>query len=222
MLKSLKNPLDQISDPGERSRLRLRLLLAGGLFATVGLCSLVILVGTALQSAQRQPERDRLQALAPLRQLCTDGAGLATAAAYAPEAGPGRVVVFVSTTLDLDGRGTYYNRSEDYPADWQAAAPEEAGLVACVQMRTVVVEACDYTLTGGAQATLQRAQAVAAIRLYAARTGTVVGEDQLLGAEPRACRDQEQFTEGVTVQTVAGEPVAPARLADWLRDFIGS
>lgn len=222
MLKSLKNPLDQVSDPVERSRLRLRLLLAGGIFAMVGLCSLVILVGTALQSAQRQPERDRLQALAPLRQLCTDGAGLATAAAYAPEAGPGRVVVFVSTTLDLDGRGTYYNRSEDYPADWQAAAPEEVGLVACVQMRSVVVEQCDYTLTSGAQATLQRAQSVADITLYAARTGAVVGQDQLIGAEPRACQDQEQFTEGVNVQAVTGDAVPPAQLADWLRAFIGS
>lgn len=215
---SLRNPLTSLRP--EKAPLNLfRLLLAAGILGGVLLCSLTILAGALLSSQGRQPEQDRLAALAQLRALCGGGGGHAQAAALAG-AGPHRLVVFRSNIAGSTDLTTFYNRTEDYPAEWHASGPDQAELVACVHTGSVILEECAYTLSGGAQAVLQRVQWTAIVNLYTAQTADLIAQAELPGSEPRPCRQQEEFQGSALTQPVYGEAVAPAQIQAWLSGFV--
>ena len=220
----LTNPWKALTHPETPPAVRLRMLLAGLILGGVLVCSVTLLAGQALSAADAAPARATqsaaLEALQPLKTLCLGGAGQGAAAGYTPGAGPHRLVVFRSNIAGSADLATFYNRTEDYPADWQAADLPQAALVACVHTASAVVEACAYNLAGGAQATLQRVQLSAAVALYAARTGALVGQAVLPGAEPRACQPQETFPAGVTTQSVSGAAVPPAQIQAWLAAYV--
>lgn len=220
----LRNPLNQIEDPNEKRLVKFRLISAAAIIGGVLLCSTLILGGLALQGASEAPAQATQQAsfdsVKPLKELCAGGAGHAAAASYTPGSGPHRLVVFRSNIAGSTDLSTYYIRTEDLPADWRAAQLEEAALVACVGASTYVVEQCDYTLQDNQAATLRRVQLAATIYLYAARTGKLVGQTELIGSEPRACQDTEQFVGGLLTATVTGEAVPPDAIAEWMREFV--
>jgi hypothetical protein len=215
----LNNPPPPTSRPADRRRLNFYIALAAGILGGALLCGGLVLAGSLLSTQSRQPEQDRWQALAPLRQVC-GGAGQAQAARYAPGAGPHRLAVFRSNIAGSTDLSTFYNRTEDFPAEWQPAELAHAALVACVHTGSVVVEECAYTLDAGARATLQRVQLTAMINLYAASTGELVGQETLTGPEPRACQAQEQFLDGSLTQPVFGEAVCPAQIQGWLTGYV--
>jgi hypothetical protein len=220
----LRNPFDQIEDPTQKKLLQFRVVLAGAIIGGVLLCSLLILGGLALQGATQAPTKATQQAsfdsVKPLKELCAGGAGNAAAAGYAPGSGPHRLVVFRSNIAGSTDLSAFYIRTEDYPEAWRAAVVEEAALVACVSANSYIVEECAYTLEGNQAATLQRVQLAATINLYAARTGALVGQTELIGATPRACQDTEQFSGGLLTATVTGEAVPPEAIAEWLSEFV--
>ena len=158
----LKNPLDLLTDPSARRRAQMRMLIAGLILGGALLCSGVILAGQALSTAAEAPaqatQAAALEALRPLKDLCLGGAGQAPAAEYRPGAGPHRLAVFRSNIAGSADLSTFYNRTEDYPAEWQAGALAQAELVACVHTASIVVEECAYDLPAGARAVLQRVQ----------------------------------------------------------------
>lgn len=221
----VRNPLDQISDPTQKKLMQFRLLLAAGIIGGVLLCSAVILGGLALQGAAEAPARATQQAsfdsVTPLKALCTGGPGQPAAASYAPGAGAPRLVVFRSNIAGSTDLSTYYIRTEDLPEAWRAAELAQAALVACVGTGSAVIETCAYNLPNNQAATLRRVQLTAQISVYAAQTGEPIAQAELPGPEPRACQDQEQFSEGALTQTVTGEPVAPEAINRWLSEFVG-
>lgn len=221
----LRNPLDQVENPGEKKLLQFRLIIAGAILIGVLLCSGVILGGLALQGAAEAPTKATEQAsfdsVKPLKELCTgDTAGNAAAANYAPGSGPNRLVVFRSNITGSTDLSTFYIRTEDYPEAWRAAELEQAALIACVSANSYVVEACTYTLEGNKAGVLQRIQLTALVNVYAARTGKLVGQKELIGAEPRACQDTEQFIGDLLVLTVTGEAVSSQAITQWLGDYV--
>jgi hypothetical protein len=216
---TLRNHLQQLA-PHKAPITLIRLLLAATILGGVLLCSVIILAGTLLSSGGRQAGQEGLAALAPLRQVCFGGAGLPQAAAYSPGPGPRRVVVFRSNIAGSADPSTFYNRSADYPANWQAADLPQAGLVACVHTGSVVVEECAYTLGDGARAILQRVRSTALVELYAAQTAGLVARGELPGAEPRACQPQEQFTGAALTQAISGDAVSPAQIQAWLSGYV--
>jgi hypothetical protein len=220
----LRNPFDQIEDPTEKKLFKFRVVIAGVILGGVLLCSGVILTGLAISNAAEAPARLTQEAswesLKPLKELCAGGAGNAAAASYAPGSGPHRLVVFRSNIAGSTDLSAFYIRTEDYPEAWRAAVVEDAALVACVSANSYIVEECAYTLEGNQAATLQRVQLAATINLYAARTGALVGQTELIGSEPRACQDTEQFSGGLLTATVTGEAVPPEAIAEWLSEFV--
>jgi hypothetical protein len=220
----LRNPFDAVSDPARKKRLQLRVVVAGVTLGSVLLCSGLILGGLALSNAAEDPARATQQAsfdsVKPLKELCAGGAGHAAAANYTPGNGPHRLVVFRSNIAGSTDLSTFYNRSEDYPAGWQATELAQAELVACVHTGSIVVEECVYTLKDGTRATLQRVQLTAIVQLYAAHTGELVGRGELPGSAPRACQDKEPFAEGVRTAAVTGEAVTADAIAEWLREYV--
>jgi hypothetical protein len=220
----LRNPLDQIEDPNQKKLAKFRLIIAAAIIGGVLLCSTLILGGLALQGVTAAPAQATQQAsfdsVTPLKELCAGAAGNTTAASYAPGSGPHRLVVFRSNIAGSTDLSTYYIRTADYPEAWRAALVEEAALVACVSANSYIVEECAYTLEGNQAATLQRVQLAATINLYAARTGALVGQTELIGSEPRACQDTEQFSGGLLTATVTGEAVPPEAIAEWLSEFV--
>lgn len=213
------NPLAHRT-PAASQRLKLKGALAAGIFGTVCVCSSVILAGTLLSGGGRASAQEGLAALAPLRQACFGGGGHAEAAPYPGGPGPHRLVVFRSNIAGSTDASTFYNRTADLPAEWQAGTLAEAELVACVHAGASVVEACAYTLSDGSNAVLQRSQLNATVALYAAQTGALLDQGVLLGAPPRACQDQEQFGEGVSTQAVYGEAVTAAQIQAWLAEHV--
>jgi len=220
----LRNPLDQIEDPTQKKLVKFRLIIAAAIIGGVLLCSTLILGGLALEGATAAPAKATQQAsfdsVKPLKELCGGGAGHPAAASYTPGSGPQRLVVFRSNITGSTDLSTFYIRTEDYPEAWRAAVVEEAALVACVGAGSYLIEECAYTLKDGATATLNRVQLTAVIRLYAARTGELVGQGEVPGPEPRACGETEKFGEGSLTATVTGEAVAPEAIAEWLREYV--
>lgn len=220
----LRNPFDQIEDPNQKKRLQFRVLLAAVILGGVLLCSGLILGGLALEGAAEAPAKATQQAsfdsVKPLKELCAGGAGNPAAASYTPGAGPHRLVVFRSNIAGSTDLSTFYIRTEDYPEAWRAAVLEEAALVACVSTGSAIIETCEYTLADGTAATLNRVQLTATIRLYAARTGELIGQAELPGPEPRACGDTEKFVEGSRTATLTGDAVTPEAIAEWLREYV--
>lgn len=221
----IKNPFDQVNDPNQKKLLQFRVLLAAVILGGVLLCSAIILGGLAVQGATEAPAKATEQAsfdsVKPLKELCTgDAAGLTNAAEYVPGSGANRLVVFRSNLAGSTDLSAYYIRTEDYPEAWRAAELEQAALVACVSANSYVVEECAYTLEDNKPATLQRIQLTALVNVYAARTGQLVAQDELLGSEPRACQDQEQFMGDLLVLTVTGEAVTSQAIANWLQPFV--
>jgi hypothetical protein len=216
---TLRNPLQPLA-PQKAPLTLVRLLLAAGILGGVLLCSLTLLAGTLLRSGDRQAEQDALAALAPLKQLCFGGAGLSQSARYDPGAGPQRLVVFRSNIAGSADPATFYNRTADYPANWQAQELASAGLVVCVHTGSVVVEECVYTLSDGARGVLQRVQWTALIELYAAQSADLVAQGKLPGDLPRDCQQQEQFSSSALTQSVVGDAVPPAAIQAWLSDYV--
>ncbi len=220
----LRNPFDQVSDPAQKKLLQFRVYLAAGILGGVLLCSALILGGLALEGAAQAPAKATQQAsfesVKPLKELCAGAAGNTAAASYAPGSGPHRLVVLRSNIAGSTDLSTYYIRTEDYPEAWRAAVIEEAALVACVGTGSYLIEECAYTLKDGATATLNRVQLTAVIRLYAARTGELIGQGEVPGPEPRACGETEKFAEGSFTATVTGEAVSPEAIAEWLREYV--
>lgn len=221
----LRNPLNQIEDPNQKKLVQFRLIIAGAILLGVLLCSGVILGGLMIQGAAEAPTKATEQAsfdsVKPLKELCTgDAAGLANAAEYAPGGGPNRVVVFRSNLTGATDLSSFYIRTEDYPEAWRAAELEQAALVACVSANSYVVEECSYTLEGNQAGVLQRIQLTALVNVYAARTGELVGQKELIGTEPRACQDTEQFIGDLLVLTVTGEAVSTQAITAWLGDYV--
>lgn len=197
-------------------RIWIALLILVGVFG----CSAVIIFGTALSDLQRQPTQEALAAVSPLRELCGGGSGSASAKGYTDGAGPHRLIVFRSILSDAQDLTAYYNRTEDYPAEWRATGLGEAELVACVHAEPVVIEECSYTLDNGVAAVLQRVQWLARIVVHDARSGDMLDEGAVEGSLPRACQDQESFTGSTLVVQVAGEQPAPTAIAGWLEPWV--
>lgn len=222
----LRNPFDGLNDSTEKKLLKFRVLLAGVILGGVMLCSGVILTGLTVSNAAKAPARAAQEAswesLKPLKELCLGGAGNSSAANFTPGAGPHRLVVFRSNIAGATDLSTFYNRTEDYPAEWRAAELAQAQFVACIHTGSIVVEECAYTLPNDVRATLQRMQLTAQVSVYAAQTGELLGQAELPGALPRACQAQEQFAETLTTQSVAGDPVPPAQIEAWLRGLVES
>jgi len=221
----IKNPLDQVENPNQKKLLQFRLLIAAVILFGVLLCSGLILGGLALQGAAQAPAEATQQAsfdsVKPLKELCTgDTAGNAAAANYAPGSGPNRLVVFRSNIPGSTDLSNFYIRTEDYPEAWRAAELEQAALVACVSANSYVVEECAYTLEGNKAGVLQRIQLTALVSVYAAHTGKLVGQGELIGSEPRPCQDTEQFIGDLLVLTVTGEAVTTEAITDWLREYV--
>ncbi len=193
-----------------------RLWIAVAILVGVFGCSAVIIFGTSLSDLQRQPTQEALAAVSPLRELCGAGEGSADAKGYTDGDGPHRLIVFRSLLADAQDLTAYYNRTEDYPAEWRAPALSEAELVACVHAERVVIEECNYTLDNGVAGIVQRVQWLARVVLHDARSGRVLDEGEVSGSLPRACQDQEDFSGSSMILQVAGEQPAPDAIAGWL------
>jgi hypothetical protein len=193
-------------------RFWIAVVILGGVFA----CSSVIVFGTALSDAARQPTREALAAMTLLREVC-GGSGLNEARGVQPDAGPHRLVVFRSLMAGEQSLDSFYNRSEDVPAEWRASAPDDTEVVACVHAERILVEECAYALDGGATAVLRREQWLARVVIHDARTGEVIDEGGVEGSLPRECQDEETFPDGQTSQSIIGEQPTPDAIAQWLR-----
>ncbi|MCS6910738.1 MAG: hypothetical protein NZM11_09260 [Anaerolineales bacterium] len=196
-------------------RLRVYFILAAIILGGVLLCSTLIIffaVVSPLIEAQAITER-----LRPLQTVCENGAAVPEAPEYIADPGPNKVVVYLAAEDE-----TYYNRIEDYPRHWHATTVGEAELVACAQTGKQIIETCEYTLEDedNTLAKLQREQYTLTVRLYAPHTGELLAETVLTGSEPRACQDTETFTDGVTTQTVTGDPIKPAEMTKWLQAYV--
>ncbi len=179
-------------------------------------CSAVIVFGTALGDQARQPTREALAAMTPFREICGGGTGQSSSRGLADGPGPHRLVLFRTLIADAQDLTTYYNRTEDLPADWRAPTPAEVELVACVHAETIAIETCDYTLESGASAVLQRNQWVSRVVLHDAQNGAIIDEGTIAGSLPRECRDSESFSGGLTTQVVTGEQPSVEAIAEWL------
>ncbi len=193
-------------------RFWLAVVILGGVMA----CSSVILLGTALGDQARQPTREALAAMGPLREVCGGAGGHTAAKGISQDAGPHRLVVFRSLLSGEQSLDSFYNRSEDFPSEWRASTPEDAELVACVHAERILIEECTYTLEGGTAAVLRREQWLARIVVHDARSGDVLDEGVVEGSLPRECQDQESFADGLTTQLVTGDQPAADAIAEWL------
>jgi hypothetical protein len=202
----------------------LRVIVAAAILGGVVLCSVILLIGLTLEDGAQAPARATQEAswasLAPLKTQCAGGGGEPRAARYTPDAGPHRLVVFRSNIAGATDLSTFYNRTEEFPADWHAPLLEDAALVVCVQTSAAVIEECAYDLRGGAQGVLVRQRSIAIVHVIAAHSGDLVAQTELVGGDPRACQDQESFAADTTLLTVVGDPVAASTIAEWLRAYV--
>ncbi|GAB4481948.1 MAG: hypothetical protein Kow00124_30240 [Anaerolineae bacterium] len=138
-----------------------------------------------------------------VRQICQTGQAVPLAAAYT--GGPG-----VHPTLILNPNGTDHAWA-GWAWSWRPSATLATQLVACVEpQQENVIEVCHYT---GPDIT--RYQYSVAVRLFAVQSGQQIASTTLWGTPPRECRQWEPWD----LVRLAGQPVQPNQLIDWLRPY---
>ena len=88
---------------------------------------------------------------------------------------------------------------------------ENTALVACLKETPVTVESCTGYDNGGM---VNRARVDLSLKVFSIKTGTLLLEKALKGAEPRACGSTEKFAPGQVIATIQGKTAEPDLVAE--------
>lgn len=174
------------------------LLLSIGLGRLVhwaaGVATLVVAAGVTVwllsaksdEVAAGERQSADLQAMAErFWPVCATGAGVADAAAHAPDTpGPRRMVIF---TKQSDG--DHYPWMGERGSGWFPATASDTQLVGCATLETKMLDVCKY-MGGDGERLVSRNQYIYHLAVHAARTGTKLGETSVAGGEPSPCPAQ--------------------------------
>jgi len=171
-----------------------------GLAATVVACALLFIFVINPDAEAKQAEFGDLAA------ACS-GTGVPAAAAY-PAAGEARLISFA-----VQGDG--FALSNHAPLEWKAAALDSTALVLCLgEEKQDLVQTCNYSESKK----IKRYARVQPVELRAARSGELVAQTDLVGAEPEKCDDKQIFRTDVVERT--GDKVSSEQLKTWLADYV--
>jgi len=114
--------------------------------------------------------------------VCTDGVGVPDAKPVKGE-GPFHAVVVGADGSEIDW--------SEKGADWRADSVEDTELVACVEIRTKIVETCSYRPVGSVTAVknVTRERSVVDVQIFAAHSGRKL-ESFSIRHDPQKCPDQ--------------------------------
>ena len=185
------------------------LILGVILLVVCGVCSVV--VAMASYSVSQADET-----YGALSEACF-GSPVADAAAYAATSG-------IHPAVGMQWYGADYSAyNYPIPDNAVAASVSETQVVFCLgEQEKVLVENCLYTYHNVDSPThvVERSQYQQTIKLFEAKTGTLIAEGILIGQAPRECLDQEYFSQDTKTVRLDGEEVSDADVQAWLRPYI--
>ena len=167
--------------------------LAVGLGVGVAIAGVAVYVYQGASSradASASVQRRRAALAAQLWPVCDKGTPVAGAAAYDPAvAGLHPIMVFTKAS-----DGDHYER--DTEPGWLPRDLASVQLVGCTEVTREHVAGCTYTGAGSGDRLVSRYQYKATMKVYAARTGELLGEAAAAGSEAPPCPDTKTFGAG--------------------------